>query len=37
MDQTMTLLKPETNTSLLTHYELFIIQSLGHIKMLIPE
>jgi hypothetical protein len=37
IDQTMTLLKPVTNTSLLTHYELFFIQSLGHTKKLIPE
>jgi hypothetical protein len=37
MDQTMSLLKPVTNTSLLTPYELFFIQSLGHTKKLIPE
>jgi hypothetical protein len=37
MDQTMTLLKPVTNTSLLTHYELFFIQSLGHTKKLTAE
>jgi hypothetical protein len=37
MDQTMTLLIPVINTSLLTHYELFFIQSLGHAKKLIPE
>jgi hypothetical protein len=37
MDQTMTLLKPVTNTSLLTPYELFFIQSLGHTKKLTPE
>jgi hypothetical protein len=33
----MTLLKPVTNTSLLTPYELFFIQSLDHTKKLIPE
>jgi hypothetical protein len=33
----MTLLKPVTNTSLLTPYELFFIQSLSHTKKLIPE
>jgi hypothetical protein len=37
MDQTMTLLKPVTNTSLLTSYELFFIQSLSHTKKLIPD
>jgi hypothetical protein len=37
MDQTMTLLKPVTNNSLLTHYELFFIQSLSHTKKLIAE
>jgi hypothetical protein len=37
MDQTMTLLKPVTNTSLLTPYELFFIQSLSHTKKLTPE
>jgi hypothetical protein len=33
----MTLLKPITNTSLLTPYKLFFIQSLDHMKKLIPE
>jgi hypothetical protein len=32
MDQTMTFLKPATNTSVLTSYELFFIKSLGHTK-----
>jgi hypothetical protein len=33
----MTLLKPVTNTSLLTPFELFFIQSLSHTKKLFPE
>jgi hypothetical protein len=37
MDQTMTLLKPITNISFLTPYELFFIQSLSHTKILIAE
>jgi hypothetical protein len=37
IDQTMTPIKPVTNTSLLTPYELFFIQSLGHTKKLISE
>jgi hypothetical protein len=36
IDKTMTLLKPVKSTSLLTPYEQFFIQSLGHAGRLIP-
>jgi hypothetical protein len=37
IDQTMTLLKPVTNTSLLTPFEQYFIQSFGSMDRLIPE